>query len=759
MNKILNINLGGYPFTIDDDAYTHLSDYLNTIHQHFQQSEGYEEITADIEARMAELFQETTANRPIVTLQTVKDAIAIMGTPEDFGAEPIDDEPIATKSKTKRTSAASGIKTGKRLFRNPEDEVIGGVASGVAAYLGIQDPLWVRIGFLIIAFGMGFGILFYIVLWAILPKAESASDRLAMRGEPINVDNIGKIIEEEIENFTHKMTGLGDELKGEFDSKKKRFTASGTTENVHEAAGTIRRTITRGFRILGKTIKMVIKTILSIWKPIFFIVGMGLIIAFAIGWIASLIGIFLGFPFLTFFLHGNSAFNASVVSLNLLFVIGIPLVAMILGVLRIFMGAHIKPVWKTGLWAFFAANVVCLLANAMFTVKDFEHSNEITQVSRAGFGSGDTLTIDFLENPYKDAWVMLDDVRVSGNKLSNEGVSLHIEKSDNQDFKLEQRNISRGPSREMAAELAEQLAYDFEIKGDQLIFPSHLSIDKPTKYRGQRVHLHLKIPEGKFVKFTHRANAAIQKMEVDASKDHPEYGRSGHWWREENEEPQVWKMEANGLVCPDYLSENKSDSTYEFKDFKVLTVEGNMKVTVEKGDEFSIRLEGRNANLKNMEVVQFGETLDFQYDNDQHHHHEKIVHLFVTMPYLEKIATENTNDVRIQGFVQDKMTISTEGRDMHVKAFIEVENLTIKQTKYHKLDLRGKGKYLNLSMDENADIDAEHYVVSVADVKAVNRNGLKLTVTDTLRKDVSPGSELTLDGNPLVIEMRDKNHD
>jgi len=759
MNKILNINLGGYPFTIDDDAYAHLSEYLNTIHHHFQQSEGYEEITADIESRMAELFQETTVNRPIVTLQAVKDAIAIMGTPEDFGAEAIDDEPIINKTKTKRTDSKSGIKTGKRLFRNPDDEVVGGVASGVAAYLGIQDPLWVRLGFLLIAFGMGFGVLFYIVLWAILPKAESASDRLAMRGEPINVDNIGKIIEEEIDHFTEKMSGFGGEIKDEFDTKKKSFTTSGTTESAHKAAGTLRNAVAKGLRVLGKTIKMVIRTVLNIWKPIFFIVGLALIIAFAIGWIASLIGVFLGFPFLNFILQGNSAFNAGIVSLNILFVIGIPLVAMILTVLRIFMGSHIKPVWKTGLWAFFAANVICLFANVMFTVKDFEHSSEIKQAIKTGFVKGDTLSIDFLANPYEDAWVTMDDIKISGDKLIDESIFLYIEQSDNDEFQLEQRSFSRGGSLDASFKMAENVEYEFEIKDDRLILPSHFAIQQPNKFRGQSINLYLKVPEGKYIKYQHRANEAIKEMAVDASKDHPDYGRYAHWWHEEDDVPQVWQMGGKGFISPDYLTKNKSNSTFDYKDFSVLTIEGDMKVTVEKGDEFSISMEGRNANLKNVEAVQFGETLDFQYNNDRHHHHGKVVHLYVTMPYLEKIAVENTQDVRIQGFVQDKMTISSEMRDAEIKAFVEVENLTIRQTKYHQLDLRGKGKYLNLSMDENADIDAEHYTVSVADVKAVNRNGLKLTVTDTLRKDVSPGSDLSLDGNPLVIEMRDKNHD
>lgn len=215
MNKVININLGGYPFTIDEDAYEHLSRYLDTIHNHFSHSEGYEEITGDIETRLAELFQESLENRPIVTLKDVKAAIAIMGTPEEFGAEPMEEE-TTTSGKSSFTFA---YKTGKRLFRNPEDEVIGGVASGIAAYFGIQDPLWVRIAFVLITISGGFGIPMYIILWAILPKAETAGDKLAMQGKPINASNIGKIIEEEFENFSTKMSEFGEELG----SKKKVF--------------------------------------------------------------------------------------------------------------------------------------------------------------------------------------------------------------------------------------------------------------------------------------------------------------------------------------------------------------------------------------------------------------------------------------------------------------------------------------------------------------------------------------------------------
>lgn len=216
MNKISNINLGGFPFTIDEEAYQNLDKYLKAIHKHFRKSEGYEEITTDIETRMAELFQDKLEGRPIVTLPDVKNVIAIMGTPEDFGAaDPFLDE--APKS----SSGKFSFKTGKRLFRNSESKAIAGVCSGVAAYFGIQDPLWVRLAFVLFTLTGGFAILVYLVLWAVVPNAETSSDRLAMRGEPANVENISKIIEEELDHVSKRVSELGEELKSEFSSKKK----------------------------------------------------------------------------------------------------------------------------------------------------------------------------------------------------------------------------------------------------------------------------------------------------------------------------------------------------------------------------------------------------------------------------------------------------------------------------------------------------------------------------------------------------------
>jgi phage shock protein PspC (stress-responsive transcriptional regulator) len=216
MNKVFNINIGGYPFTIDDDAYEHLKRYMDALHNHFRTYQGADEIIEDIESRMAELFNSRLENRQIITINDVQGAIARMGTPEDFGADSVFEEESTFAKSSQRTTYQ--YKTGKRLYANPDDKIIAGVCSGLSAYLGIHDPVWVRIAFAVFGFmTVGTLVAVYIILMVILPKAETASQKLEMRGEPIDVNSIAKAVEDGIGNISNTITQLTDEL-----TKKKK---------------------------------------------------------------------------------------------------------------------------------------------------------------------------------------------------------------------------------------------------------------------------------------------------------------------------------------------------------------------------------------------------------------------------------------------------------------------------------------------------------------------------------------------------------
>lgn len=213
MKKTHNINLGGYPFTIDEDAYSQMDRYLSTIRRHFSKSEGCDEIMSDIETRMAELFNDELNNQPIISQSHLDSVVAIMGKPEEFGATSMYDD--APRSRATHDHEED-YHLGKKLFRDPENKKVGGVCSGLAAYFGIET-LIMRISVFVIIFFTGIGIIPYFLLWAFVPEARTASDRLAMQGKPINIDSIGRIIEEEIDNFSDTV----NEFKDEFRSKKK----------------------------------------------------------------------------------------------------------------------------------------------------------------------------------------------------------------------------------------------------------------------------------------------------------------------------------------------------------------------------------------------------------------------------------------------------------------------------------------------------------------------------------------------------------
>ena len=133
MNKKVNINLAGTFFHIDEDAYLKMQRYLEAIKRSFTDSQGRTEIIADIEARIAELFNERVQNdRQVIRIKEVDEVISIMGQPEDYlvDDEIFEDEP---QNAFERKSAAS-----KKLFRDTDNSYIGGVASGLRHYLGID---------------------------------------------------------------------------------------------------------------------------------------------------------------------------------------------------------------------------------------------------------------------------------------------------------------------------------------------------------------------------------------------------------------------------------------------------------------------------------------------------------------------------------------------------------------------------------------------------------------------------------------------
>jgi phage shock protein PspC (stress-responsive transcriptional regulator) len=183
MKKALQISLARTLFTIEDDAYAKLDNYLSSLRIRFDTTDGKDEIMNDIESRIAEQFLESKKN--IITLGEVGMVIASMGSDEEF------DEAEKASPAPKKSST-------RKLYRDTENSVIAGVCSGLGKYFSI-DPLLVRIIFVIFIFATGFGALIYIFMWIFVPEAKTAGQKLEMGGNPVTIDTLSKSIREKIE--------------------------------------------------------------------------------------------------------------------------------------------------------------------------------------------------------------------------------------------------------------------------------------------------------------------------------------------------------------------------------------------------------------------------------------------------------------------------------------------------------------------------------------------------------------------------------
>jgi phage shock protein PspC (stress-responsive transcriptional regulator) len=181
MKKTMTVSLSGSIFTLEEDAYNVLHGYLKRLEFHFSNEEGKQEIISDIESRIAEHLRETIKlENQAVDLSEINRIIKIMGEPGEIEGE-----------ENMKNSIQEDYRSYRRLYRDVDDRILGGVCSGMGYYWRI-DPLILRIILIVSVFWAGIGLLAYIILWIVIPPAITTAQKLEMKGEPVTADNIGK---------------------------------------------------------------------------------------------------------------------------------------------------------------------------------------------------------------------------------------------------------------------------------------------------------------------------------------------------------------------------------------------------------------------------------------------------------------------------------------------------------------------------------------------------------------------------------------
>lgn len=186
MKKTTSISINNTLFHIEDDAFQSLDSYLKSIQAHFANNPDKDEIISDIEERIAEKFSEHGAR--VITETQVKNIIDTMGTVEQFSETKEESNP------GEKTSQA------RRLYRNPDDSLIAGICSGLGVYLHIDTRI-IRVLFIISIFFGGLGIFAYVILWIIIPNATTAAQKLSMRGAPVTLASLSKVVKDKINDI------------------------------------------------------------------------------------------------------------------------------------------------------------------------------------------------------------------------------------------------------------------------------------------------------------------------------------------------------------------------------------------------------------------------------------------------------------------------------------------------------------------------------------------------------------------------------
>jgi len=493
MKKTLTINISGIIFNIDEDAYDKLNLYLDTLKRHFTNTQGKDEIITDIEGRIAELLQERiTEAKQVINILDVEEVISLMGDPGQFDSD---------ESEEGEAQQASGpaydIRGPKRLYRDSDRKVVGGVAAGLAAYLNI-DVLWVRLAFVIFTLIWLSGAMIYVILWIAMPEARTTAEKLQMKGEKVNITNIEKSIKDEVSHLKDKLNDLTNQAKKTVEKK------NSDDENIFEQILGIFLTI----------LKVFLKVIVVIIGITLLLTGLGLALGFLFalfGWGGPIIldnNEAILMPLGDFFtLLPVSTGGAAILKLGLVLFIGIPLIMLIYNAFRMIFGIdRVRYIGITALNIWIVGLIITLFF-AFRVARDFRQPTTVSTPMEISQPLSDTLFItinnEFLDELLYDSYdyIRTDHIHlvVTEEGVFYEQIELDIYKSDDLDYGLTTYTSARGRTKKDARERAELSEWYFEQSDNTIVLDPYFTPGEEQNWHAQHIRLKLEIPVGKYI--------------------------------------------------------------------------------------------------------------------------------------------------------------------------------------------------------------------------------------------------------------------
>ncbi len=474
MKKTLYINLNGFAFHIEEDAYDELKAYLDKIEKSFFDKEEAKEIIEDIEARIAELFRSSySSNNEVITLGKVREMIRTMGEPQDIA----DVEEPQEEERKSRQHAKTESSYSKRLYRDPENRVLGGVCAGLGAYFNI-DPIIFRVIFVIAVVFYGFSVVPYVILWIVMPRAVTIKQKLEMKG-PAGYEKWEQTLRDEYQEVSEKFKN----------SKTYKNFNKGVYKGSEQVGSFLRNVI----RILGGAIGIFIMVLV-----IALLISLAITLTFGVTFF-DFAGISTYITGLPHYFLSSSEITMGVIAVMI--VVGVPLL------LLFFLGFKMVFNFKTrnGLIvllsiAIWIGGIVMLTYAIAHQSRNYREVNSFHQSQVIEEPVSKSIYIKANANKYSfdsrnqlfefnqlDIYMIDEQIFVMG--------SPRIKLVNGPEFSIDVKKTSRGSNEENAIDNAHNVEYFWSQKDSVLYVDKFITLAPKTKVRDQRVNVVISIPE------------------------------------------------------------------------------------------------------------------------------------------------------------------------------------------------------------------------------------------------------------------------
>lgn len=600
----------------------------------------------------------------------------------------------------------------KKMFRNPDDRVLGGVSGGLAAYFGV-DATVIRLLFVVSIFAGGAGIIIYFILWIITPEAKTITDKMQMQGEPVTLSNI----ETNIKKSLHVKEGEEENILVKILLFPFRLIAI-IFSGLAKALGPLMLFIVEAIRVIfGICI-------------ILFAAGMLFTLFTATGFLLNLWGgeaqffgpVFHDFPLDLF----AKSFQPSLF-ISAFFAILIPVLA--LALLGVGVLAKRMVIASTVGWSMFAVWVISLLGLAITlpgTIGSFK--NEATFRTEKNYNLSDkTAVLTITETGMEDY----------------QATSLKLLGHNNSGFKLIQKFYSRGSSRQDALKNAQMVTYNVNLQDSILYFDSNIQFKEDAQFRGQDLEMILYIPFDTPFRMNENLKHIIRGT-IYQSGHTVEQMEGNEWMFTEQKGLQCITCPADEDESGEEIEPGDGFTNFEdLSDYNSLDIDGLYEIVITKGDEYSISLSGDKEILELTEVEKNGSTLSISQQGFQMNGRivDPRVKIVVTMPTLEAIKLEGITKAYLDGFEGEHLDVDLSGSSRS-EFNINYNEVALNMSGDSKLELTGEANLLEADLSGASRLLAEDFIVKDATVDASGISSATVNVSNSLNENTSGASKI-----------------